>query len=326
MRKYVLSNKFNILVLAAVVLASVFVFAGGVAEQPAVACLKPSKPAVNQTVETVHIPVIMYHSVKDKNKGKYIVGPATFEADILHIKQKGYTPIVVADLIAWQAGKKDLPPKPIMLTLDDGQKDNYFNAFPILKKHNTKAIISVIGKTIDENYLPANASAQGEKYQQASEQQTQKLKKRSGMAHLCYEQIKEMADSGFVEIQNHSYNMHSARPRLGMKKKHNESYECYKKALEADLMRLQTNLTQRAGVTPTAVIFPFGEITQKYTTRALKELGFKASFTCYNGINKLTKNSCLHELKRYNRPHGISTEAFFNKIFSQVEKSKAEKN
>ena len=47
----------------------------------------------------------------------------------------------------------------------------------------------------------------------------------------------------------------------------------------------------------------------------IKELGFKASLSCEQGINKLTKNpNSLYLLKRYNRPSYISTYNFFQKI------------
>jgi peptidoglycan/xylan/chitin deacetylase (PgdA/CDA1 family) len=67
-----------------------------------------------------------------------------------YLKTEGYQPIRVADLAAAFVEGKPLPPKPIILTFDDGYSDNYQNAFPILKKYKFVATFFVVTGFVDE--------------------------------------------------------------------------------------------------------------------------------------------------------------------------------
>ena len=53
-------------------------------------------------------------------------------------------PITPDELYAGLNGEIELPPKPVLITFDDGYIDNYTNAFPILKKYNLRATIFII--------------------------------------------------------------------------------------------------------------------------------------------------------------------------------------
>ena len=86
--------------------------------------------------ESVKLPVLMYHLIL-KNPGiknKFIVSCSTFEEDLKYINENGYTTILIRDLVDYTEGKIELPPKPILLTFDDGAYNNYLYAFPIAKK------------------------------------------------------------------------------------------------------------------------------------------------------------------------------------------------
>jgi len=45
---------------------------------------------------------------------------------------------------------KPLPEKPLIITFDDGYADNYYNAFPLLKKYGFKATFFIITDFIDQ--------------------------------------------------------------------------------------------------------------------------------------------------------------------------------
>ncbi|MDR1092984.1 MAG: polysaccharide deacetylase family protein [Clostridiales bacterium] len=254
-----------------------------------------ASPAKAETAaDTVALPIVMYHSTHHKKPGKYNVTPAQFERDVLYLLEKKYTPIHVADLIRY-AGTGKIAKKPVMITFDDGYTNNYVHIFPILKKHRVKCVMSVIGRLTDNNYL--------------KDDKTVNLTR----AHLTYEMMKEMRDSGLVEIQNHTYNLHSfgrGGGRYGLKMKRGESVADYEKAVRADLAKWQEKLERRAGVHCAAVAYPFGSYN-KELFRILKEMGFAAGFTCNEHVNRLTRKSSLFSLGRYNRAHGKSSAAFF---------------
>jgi len=120
------------------------------------------------------IPILMYHSIGINRKNNLLVAPAKFNNQIKHLHKAGYQTICFQTLENhWKSGKP-LPAKPILLTFDDGYKDNYTIAYPILKKYKFKATIFVITNFVDD----AN--------------------------HLSQKQIKEMINSGLVDIGAHT--------------------------------------------------------------------------------------------------------------------------
>lgn len=52
--------------------------------------------------------------------GAYVITPETFEKDLQYLKEKGYTTIVMQDLLDYVKKNQPLPEKPIVLTFDDG--------------------------------------------------------------------------------------------------------------------------------------------------------------------------------------------------------------
>ena len=226
--------------------------------------------------------ILMYHAILPGKAGKWVVSPNLLEADLKFLQKGGYTAVTVADLLDYQLRDVPLPEKPVMLTFDDGSRTNYTYAFPLLKKYNQKAVMAVVGAFIDKGYR-ANG-----------------FEDNTCRTSLTYAQIREMHESGLVEIQNHSYDLHKIEERNGMKIKRGESYEAYERVLKDDLFKLEQVLEERAGVRCNAVAFPFGSYT-KDAFRAVKNLGYCASFTCNEGVNYISKDTDLFYLKRYNR-------------------------
>lgn len=95
------------------------------------------------------MPVIMYHRViKDESEkgvhGTYVT-VEQFEEQMKYLKKKGYETVTFKDMLNNGYKKRfDKDKKWIMLTFDDGYKDNYENAFPILKKYDFKGIIYIL--------------------------------------------------------------------------------------------------------------------------------------------------------------------------------------
>ena len=250
----------------------------------------------------------MYHSLlkDEKYSGKIrFVSPDLFESDLKYLEQNGYTTIVIQDLIDYFDKGTPLPEKPIMLTFDDGYYNNYLYAYPLLKKYNSKAVISIIGFST-ENMLPDSGEV-------SANYSHRNMGRRS----------KEMTESGLVEIQNHSYNLHSTKNgRTGAKRKNGETKEEYVAVLKTDLSKLQTLLAEKCQITPTAFTYPFGAISAA-SIDVVKELGFSASLTCLQQINIIDSKDDLFLLNRYLRSEEDS-ETFFkslelDKYYNEVE-------
>ena len=201
----------------------------------------------------------------------------------------------MTDLIAYVYENSVLPEKPIIITFDDGHYNNLGYAVPLLKKYNMKAVISIVGKYTDT----------------FSESDEANL----NYSYLRWKDIEELMNSGIIEFQNHTYNLHSeSNGRMGCSKKLYESEENYRKILSNDIILLQQKFQENTGYTPNTFTYPFGSIS-KSSLPIIKNLGFKASLSCSTGVNNITKNpDCLYCLRRNNRPSGISTYDFFKKI------------
>lgn len=243
----------------------------------------------------VEIPVVMYHSVlKDEAyHGKYVISPAEFENDLLYLKKHGYTTILMEDLINYTKGG-ELPDKPVLITFDDGYYNNYLYAYEIAKKYRCKFVISPIGRYADQYSGTGETNAY--------------------YTHATWEQLKEMADSGLVEVQNHSYDMHEKRQgALGVKQRPGESDGAYKERLTADISQAQDAFRINLGAAPSTFTYPFGAVS-KTTPDIIKELGFSATLTCREVVSTVTRDpESLYGLGRFLRESGISSQEFFEK-------------
>lgn len=245
----------------------------------------------------VELPIVMYHSMlKDtKLQGQFVIDPAKFEEDLKYLKDNGYTTITTSDLIDYVYNNKELPKKPIMLTFDDGYYNNYLYAYPLLKKYKCKAVISPIVYYSDLYSKSTDAPS-------------------PSYSHCTWKQLKEMQNSGCVEIQNHSYNMHSQNERLGIKQKKGESSEEYKEVITQDISKAQNRFKEKLEYTPQAFVYPFGALSDS-SEEAIKALSFKASFTCEEKINIIAKDkNSLYLLGRFIRTNKMTTKELFNKF------------
>lgn len=89
------------------------------------------------------VPVLNYHKV-DSLYHSLSLTPQEFEEQIRYLSEQGYHSITPDQLMAYLRHGKSLPDKPVLITFDDGYRDNYTNAFPILKKYGFTATIFLV--------------------------------------------------------------------------------------------------------------------------------------------------------------------------------------
>ncbi len=105
---------------------------------------------------TLKVPILMYHyiSIPPEDADKYridlSVAPEDFRQQMAYLAQNGYNTITFEDLSRAIADKQDLPEKPVIITIDDGYRDNYENAFPILQEFGLTATIFLVTDPIDQ--------------------------------------------------------------------------------------------------------------------------------------------------------------------------------
>jgi len=110
--------------------------------------------------QTVRVPILMYHYISippedaDVYRTDLSVTPDNFRAQMIYLAQNGYTPIDFYDLSLAITGHIGLPPKPVIITLDDGYRDQYDNGFPVLREFGFTATIFLVTEFVDKGYEP----------------------------------------------------------------------------------------------------------------------------------------------------------------------------
>jgi len=86
--------------------------------------------------------ILMYHSIDDSHSA-ISVSPAKFRAQLRYLKETGYQVLSLAELVSLLRAGRNLAPKTVVLTFDDGFVNNLTVALPILKDLGFKATIFV---------------------------------------------------------------------------------------------------------------------------------------------------------------------------------------
>ena len=128
--------------------------------QPVTTDAEPATPNPGPTPDgvarTVQVPILMYHYLSvppadaDIYRRDLSVAPERFAAQLDAIRDAGYTTISLYTLLAYLVQGTALPDKPVIITFDDGYRDNYDNAFPALAQRDMTATFFVVTDFIDE--------------------------------------------------------------------------------------------------------------------------------------------------------------------------------
>lgn len=115
------------------------------------------------------------------------VPPDVFEQEMRFLNEQGYQTIQLRDLVNYFEMGAPLPPKPIVLTFDDGYADQYINVFPTLKDYGFTGTFFIITQFAD---MQANG-------------------------YMTWEQIQELATNG-MEIGTHTIDHRANLARLNV--------------------------------------------------------------------------------------------------------------
>lgn len=103
----------------------------------------------------VIVPILLYHHVAIlQNENIYYVLPDAFERQMNLLHEWGYTTISVELMVRAIKEGAELPPKPIILTFDDGSETIYTYALPIMQKYNFTGTVYLVYNYVGaRNYL-----------------------------------------------------------------------------------------------------------------------------------------------------------------------------
>ncbi|MFZ4847922.1 MAG: polysaccharide deacetylase family protein, partial [Caldilinea sp.] len=115
-----------------------------------------SAPTPDGLRRQLRVPILMYHYLSqpppdaDIYRQDLSVPPDLFAAHLDRLVAAGYTTVTLTQVVdALQRGTP-LPERPVVITFDDGYRDNYENAFPLLRERGMQATVFVVTDFMDE--------------------------------------------------------------------------------------------------------------------------------------------------------------------------------
>jgi peptidoglycan/xylan/chitin deacetylase (PgdA/CDA1 family) len=103
-----------------------------------------------------NVPVLCWHQIRAQTAAdsardrQYIVSPKALAAQLDALDRAGYHPVTGEALVAHVAIGKPLPPKPVLLTFDDGSAAQYTRALPLLRRHRFVATFFPMTVVLDK--------------------------------------------------------------------------------------------------------------------------------------------------------------------------------
>jgi peptidoglycan/xylan/chitin deacetylase (PgdA/CDA1 family) len=228
----------------------------------------PEVPAVTFN-EDAQVSLLGYHEFTD-SAGKVTqmrIHADKFRAQMEAIDEAGIEVISLADFIAWKKGERSIPDPSILITIDDGWKSTYTVAYPILKEFGFPFSIFLYKTYVD-----------------------------GGGRALKTSQIKEMLESGLVELGSHSWS-HPLSGRTFRNEGSNplgeEDYDAY---LERELRDSKSFLEERFGVEVTTFAFPGGIFNDAILEKG-KGVGYEMMVTV--APRRATWGMPIHQVGRF---------------------------
>lgn len=199
-------------------------------------------------------PFLLYHKISSPPPDARIRGGYTplrrFARQMAFLKKEGCEFYTASEMIEHLHERGSFPSKALTITFDDGWKDNYENAFPVLRQLGIKATIFLIPSCIGQ--ASDKALSEGEK----------------ARPHLSREEILEMSRHG-IEFGSHT---------LNHKLLHQTSPEETKVELEESKKQIEELLGQRCKV----FAYPGGHFNEM-SRQQVEDAGYLAGFTTYYG-------------------------------------------
>ncbi|NEU32307.1 polysaccharide deacetylase family protein [bacterium LRH843] len=216
---------------------------------------------------------LMYHYFSS-NESRYVISKERFHKQMDLLYQLGYKAISIEKYFDFVENGKSVPPNAVVITFDDGAKEIYDQAIPILKMYGYPSATFIIPKLIDD-----------QEYNQSS-----------GM-WLSWDQIRELKKER-MSFYSHTYNCHhyvdidekgNQKPSLANRiylkdKKRCETEDEYRHRIKKDMLLAEKRITAELGNQPKFLCVPYGAYND-IVIEVGNEIGVKLFFTAHDGIN-----------------------------------------
>lgn len=247
---------------------------------------------------------LCFHDVRDNLQAEfntndvedpYAVDTGTLTSIFSWLEVNNYHPVTFSAMVAARNGGKPLPPRSVLLTFDDGFRSHHEKVLPLLRQFNYPAVMAIVTSWID---TPADTGVRLSDSLVVPRD-----------TFMSWEQVKDVADSGLVEIACHTHDLHhgaianpqgnelpAATSHLYLKDQ--QRYETdaeFETRVREDLSRCIRQVKERTGFSIRSMVWPYG--AQNQTVREVStSLGMHTQFTLESGSN--TRDVPLDRLRR----------------------------
>lgn len=202
------------------------------------------------------LPILTYHRVGSPPPASTCRGLFTplraLDGQLRLLRRLGYGFVDFEDLARWADGGAPLPGKPVLLTFDDGHRDN-LEALPLLLRHGARATVFV---------LAGEMGRRAAVWEEASERAPTDL--------LTWEQALALRDGGW-RVESHSLtHRHLGRLEPGL--------------VERELRLARERIAAQMGRAPLALAYPFGDAPPA-VREAARRAGYRFACSTESGVN-----------------------------------------
>lgn len=244
---------------------------------------KNVRGGIGEAPPAEQVPVLCYHYLRDNggplrvlkvlayvvlsmpvldDADVWTITESAFEKQMRWLYEHGYQTVSLQDVARWREGRGELPPKPIVITFDDGDRSVLEHAWPVLDRYGFTATFFVVTGKVGESW--------------------------QGVDNLSWAELRQMHDSGTFDIQSHTHDLHY---KVGDRHRNTpvflagaegsydfEEYQSWEDALLDDLGTSRALIRRHIGVAPRFLAWPYGHGSEAVNRVALRA-GFEELVT-----------------------------------------------
>ena len=200
-----------------------------------------SVSAITSAAAETGVTVLIYHRFGEEKYPTTNVAVDRFREQMTFLKENDYTVISLESLVRSLQDRRKLPEKAVVITIDDGYKSVYENAWPVLKDFHYPFTVFLYAKATKNRHSN----------------------------YMTWEQVREMKDAG-VDFQNHGFaHEHMAFVPPGM------DMHDYRTWIRADLAVSTKILSEELEERPSFFAVPYGEYNQ-IVLEEIRSFGYEA--------------------------------------------------
>lgn len=207
------------------------------------------------------VPVLTYHEISSRTPaegaGPYVTPTALFARQLAALRRAGFESVSLEQVRQFVRGRGPLPPRPVLLTFDDGHATNLAVADQVLEKYGYRGVAFIItGAVRDE---------------------------RRSQYYMTLDEVRRLQATGRWELGSHTHNQHF-RQRLAASGEEvavldhpmtnadgkEESRSEWEQRVDADIAASQKWFVDNLGTSVTAFSFPYGAHGESEKTPAIR--------------------------------------------------------